>query len=86
MEILVRIVQNLINVTPANARLPYLDLLVIVDPANTRARFDRSHQRIQDNDYTGAIEDINWLLETNSPEFNQERLQQFREQLQAELN
>jgi len=63
------------------AALPYLHVLLAVDPEDASARFDRAILRFQEGDRQGAKTDLRWLLQNEPPGVNIPRLREFYERL-----
>lgn len=73
-SIILRMLNNLINLEingkdPTKA-LPYLDLLLAIDPTLAPERFERSRVRFQADDHQGAIKDLQWLIDNGPPGVN----------------
>lgn len=88
-DIAVRMLRNLVDLEINQKQTPrgaegYLELLLAVDPSAGQERFQRALLRVQDDNMTGAREDLNWLLENQPPGINYERLEQFRNSLPEE--
>lgn len=86
----VRLLRNLVGLEmserrPSEARA-YIDLILAVSPEESQERFQRALLRYQDEDISGAKEDFDWLLHRRPPGLDYDRLQHFRDRLDAEEN
>ncbi len=87
-DIIVRMLRNLVGIEmnerrPAEAR-SYIELILAVSPEESQERFQRALLRYQDQDFPGAKEDFDWLLQRRPPGLDYDRLQYFRDQLESE--
>ncbi len=88
-EIILRMIRNLLGPlietrSPAREALPYLDLLLAIDPEAARERVSRAMLRERAGDRRGARADVGWLLEhlpEGSREEQREMLEQWVERL-----
>lgn len=88
-DILLRMVRNLLSPAleskkPTVEALPYLDLLLDLDPEASRERVNRAMLRERAGDKSGARSDITWLREhlpANAHEELSEMLEQWMERL-----
>ena len=73
-EILVRMIRNLLGsgdaAESAAQRLPYLDLLLTIDPEQVAERLRRARARELTGDREGALSDLAWLMEHPWSEFD----------------
>lgn len=65
---------------PADA-LPYLDLMVDLDPDSSQDRLQRAMTRAKAGDVAGAKEDLEVLIERKPEDLNMDRLQEFYQKL-----
>jgi regulator of sirC expression with transglutaminase-like and TPR domain/S1-C subfamily serine protease len=84
-SIILRMLSNLINLEineedPTKA-LPYLDLLLAIDPNQAPERFERSRVRFQANDHEGALKDLQWLIDNEPPGVNIDLIRQLLDRL-----
>jgi len=85
-DIAVRMLRNLVDIeinrrqTPEQAE-DYLELLLAIQPDAAYERFQRAILRVQADEFDGAKEDLDWLLEHRPPGLDYSRLEQFRESL-----
>lgn len=63
------------------AAMPYLHVVLQIDPENVSARFDRALLRFQEGDREGAKTDIRWLLQNEPPGIDLRRLRDFYESM-----
>lgn len=91
-DIILRMLRNLIGPVFDVARspsepLPYLDLLLAIDPKAAAERFTRARARQQLGEKAGAREDVEWLIknfpEDGPPELMQQ-LERWRQSLREE--
>jgi regulator of sirC expression with transglutaminase-like and TPR domain len=79
-QIIIRMVRNLLGAAerqgPPEAVLPYLELLVALEPDSAADRFARGRARLQSGDAEGAREDFRWLIEHTPPGVDVRRLQE----------
>jgi regulator of sirC expression with transglutaminase-like and TPR domain len=79
-QIIIRMVRNLLGAAEregtSEAALPYLELLVALEPDSAADRFSRGRARLQSGDVEGAKEDFRWLLENTPPGVDVRRLQE----------
>jgi regulator of sirC expression with transglutaminase-like and TPR domain len=88
-EIILRMIRNLLGPlmetrSPAREALPYLDLLLALDPESARERVSRAMLRERTGDRRGARVDVGWLWEhlpEGGPEEQREMLEQWLERL-----
>ncbi len=85
-NIVLRMLNNLINLEinekDSSKALPYLDLLLSIDPDRAPERFERSRIRFQADDRDGAIEDLQWMIDNEPPGVNIDLIRQLLERLQ----
>lgn len=87
--IAVRMLRNLVDIevnqqqTPVKAK-NYIEILLAIEPDSAQERFQRALLRVQDRDYSGAKEDLDWLLENRPPGIDYSRLEQFRDSIPIE--
>ncbi len=67
-DIILRMIRNLLgramsSENAAKEAMPYIDLLLTIDPEAFRERFTRARLREVSGNRTGAAEDLDWLLE-----------------------
>lgn len=79
-EIVVRMIRNLLsNALDADdaavAAMPYLNLILTIEPASGAERFSRARLREFRGDKAGAREDVGWLLENPPAEISDEDLE-----------
>lgn len=85
--IAMRMLRNLIGLeinqkqNPPGA-LSYLNLLLEIEPEAIEARFQRALVQAQTENFEGAKQDLDWLLEKRPAGINYNRLLQFREALE----
>ena len=77
-EIIVRILRNLSSIaqnggTSADS-LPYLDLMLALEPDVTAHRLERARLRLRSGDIAGAREDFKWLLDQAPPGVDLDRI------------
>lgn len=82
-QIAVRMLRNLVDIEINREQTPegaadYLELLLAIEPKAARERFQRALLRMQDDNVTGAKEDLDWLLEHRPPGIDYGRLEVFR--------
>ena len=88
-SIATRMLRNLVDIeinqkqTPASAE-NYIELLLAIDPESAHERFQRALLRVQDENFSGAREDLDWLLEKRPPGIDYMRLEQFRDSIPGE--
>ena len=88
-DIILRMIRNLLGPlletrSPAREALPYLDLLLAIDPEAARERVSRAMLRERAGDRRGARADVGWLREhlpEGSREEQREMLEQWLERL-----
>lgn len=78
MSIVTRMIANLRgdaleSPTSAKQALPYLNLLIALDPADLRSRLMRGKAREISGDRPGAREDVSWLKENPPPDLPDEQ-------------
>jgi serine protease Do len=56
--------------------LPYLDLILTIEPNSPRERLNRALTRARTEDAAGAREDLEWLLEKQPRELDMEKVEQ----------
>ena len=83
--IIARMLRNLIELRkqegePMNA-MPYIAVLLEIDPENAAARLDRAILRIQEGNVEGAKTDFRWLIQAEPPGIDVRRLRRFYETL-----
>jgi regulator of sirC expression with transglutaminase-like and TPR domain len=66
-EIVLRMIRNLMSralesANPEKNATPYFNLLLTIDPDAFRERFTRARLREVAGDFSGAGDDVNWLL------------------------
>ncbi len=84
-SIILRMLGNLINLEingedPTKA-LPYLNLLLAIDPDRAPERFERSRVRFLVDDHEGALQDLQWLVDNESPGVNSDIIRQLLDRL-----
>jgi len=82
-QIAVRMLRNLVDIEINREQTPdgaadYLELLLAIEPKAAQERFQRALLRMQDDNVTGAKEDLDWLLEHRPPGIDYGRLEVFR--------
>jgi len=55
--------------------LPYLDLILAIDPDSSQERLNRALTRMKTNNVTGARKDLEKLMEDHPPDMNLERIE-----------
>jgi len=88
-DIILRMIRNLLGPLldvrgSSREALPYLDLLLALDPEAARERVSRAVLRERSGDRRGARSDVNWLWEhlpEDSREEQREMLEQWMERL-----
>ena len=84
-EILTRVVNNLFGIANESQDIEsmhrYCEALVAIDPSSAESRMMRSQVRAMSNRTTGAIEDLDWLLENDPPGLRRTQTQQLRDAL-----
>ncbi|MCF6313320.1 MAG: tetratricopeptide repeat protein [Verrucomicrobiales bacterium] len=85
-SIALRMLNNLINVEingddPTKA-LPYLDLLLAIEPKRAPERFERSRIRFQADNRDGAIADLQWMVDNKPAGVNIDMIRQLLERVQ----
>jgi len=86
-EIVVRMINNLIGVVGGEdgmraEMVPYLNLILEIDPASWRQRGQRAMIRMRGKDVAGARQDISKILESPPPEMDDEQIQQLQRMFQ----
>ncbi len=85
IEILARVLKNLIGIAGRNEDIEsihrYCEALVAIDPNSAESRMMRSQARAMTNRRTGAIEDLDWLIENDPAGFNHNQAVQMRQAL-----
>jgi regulator of sirC expression with transglutaminase-like and TPR domain len=80
--ILVRMLRNLLNLADQErdgpAMLRYLDAMLVIDPDAGPERAVRAGLRYQAGDKTGALADVDWLLEHEPEGIDLDRVRQLR--------
>lgn len=82
-QIAVRMLRNLVGIEINQRKTPeaagdYIELLLAIEPNAAQERFQRALLRLQDDNMSGAREDIDWLLEHRPPGIDYSRLEVFR--------
>ena len=77
-QIIVRILRNLASIaqntgTSADS-LPYLDLMLALEPNSTAHHLERARLRLRGGDPSGAREDFKWLLDNAPPGVDLDRI------------
>lgn len=84
-SIIMRMLSNLISLElseeDSTRALPYLNLLLAIDPERAPERFERSRVRFQADDREGAIEDLQWMVDNKPPGVNIDLIRQLLERL-----
>lgn len=79
-EVIVRMLRNLLGIArssePPRVLLGYLDLIVALDAGAATERLERAMARVRTGDRAGAKEDLQWLLDKESPEINLDRVRE----------
>ena len=77
-QIMVRILRNLSSIAQNSGSsadaLPYLDLMLAVEPDSAAHRLERARLRLQSGDPAGAREDFQWLLDRAPPGLDLDRI------------
>ena len=77
-EIILRMLRNLSNATEtggaAAGSLPYLDMILALDPEAMANRLERARLRLQSGDAAGAKQDFKWFLDNAPAGFDLERI------------
>jgi regulator of sirC expression with transglutaminase-like and TPR domain len=77
-EIIIRMLRNLLNVAQRSGvttdSLRYLDVIVALAPESALDRLARASLRLQTGDVPGAKADFKWLLDTQPPGLDVERI------------
>lgn len=87
-QIIQRMIRNLIGfvqgeaMMPPPAALPYLSLLLALDPTDATLRFNRAAARSGEGDNAGAREDIKFILDNPPPAMSEDQLQELHEMYQ----
>ncbi|NOY00648.1 MAG: tetratricopeptide repeat protein [Verrucomicrobia bacterium] len=85
-QIIMRMLNNLIglelNEKDSTKALPYLNLLLAIDPDRAPERFERSRVRFQADDRDGAIEDLQWMIDNEPAGVNIDMIRQLLDRLQ----
>lgn len=85
-DIAVRILRNLVGIKIDQKRNPvgaldYLEVMLAMEPELAQERFQRALIRYQTGNVTGAIGDLDWLLDRRPDGIDYGRLKQFRDSL-----
>ncbi len=85
VEILSRVLNNLIGIANGNQDVEsinrYCEALVAIDSESAESRMMRSQIRALSDRTSGAIEDLDWLIENDPPGLNRAQAQQLRDAL-----
>ncbi len=86
-DIVIRMINNLIGVVGGDDgmradMIPYLNLILEIDPSSWRQRGQRAMIRMRGKDAAGAREDIGKILESPPPEMDQEQVMQLQRMFQ----
>ncbi len=86
-SIVVRMINNLMGVVGGDDGLrtemvPYLNLMLEIDPGSWRQRGQRAMIRMRGKDVAGAKEDIGKILESPPPEMDEDQIQQLQRMFQ----
>jgi len=88
-EILERMVRNLFGLAQNEEDLEgmnrYVETLLAINPESADHHVKRALLRFQSRDYAGALGDIEWLQQSNSPEIDQDRVLQLRSLIERGL-
>ncbi|MEM1294547.1 MAG: transglutaminase family protein [Verrucomicrobiota bacterium] len=83
--IVARMLRNLIELRKQEGEpikaMPYISVMLKIEPEDVAARLDRAILRIQEGDTEGGKTDFRWLLQTEPPGVDVYRLRQFYETL-----
>lgn len=83
--IVARMLRNLIELRKQEGEpleaMPYISVMLKVEPDDVAARLDRAILRIQEGDTEGGKTDFRWLIQTEPPGIDVNRLRQFYETL-----
>lgn len=90
VQICERMIGNLLGLAEQQrddaAVLRYRETLVTLSPTNTEYRAKRLDMRARTGRLASAIDDANWFIEHPTDEIDQERLREFRSNLESELS
>jgi len=88
-EILERMVRNLFGLAQNEEDLEgmnrYVETLLAINPESADHHVKRALLRFQSRDYAGALGDVEWLQQSNSPEIDQDRVLQLRSLIERGL-
>jgi regulator of sirC expression with transglutaminase-like and TPR domain len=82
-SVVIRMINNMINVTGGDDAmkpevLPYLNLILEIDPESWRQRGQRAMMRMRTKDVEGARDDLRVILDNPPDEMNEDQVQQLR--------
>lgn len=87
-QIITRMVQNLLNFLQGDERrpppeaIPYLNLLIALEPEDMNSHFQRAFARSSTGDLTGAREDLKAILDNPPPSMEEDQLRELHRMYQ----